>query len=98
MQTPRNTPKTTAKGASLHNGERALQLPQHLKSFTKRGGQCHGRTASYVIYTDYHWDRFFSFLPHSIPTRTVPSRALSMTRIPSLCFYYLRSHDSYSYP
>src|SRR5258707_1055495 len=61
---------------------------------------CHGRTASYVVYTDYHWDRFFSFLPPSIPTRTVPSRARSMTR--SLLFAsitfdpmtHTRIHDS----
>src|SRR5258708_31965109 len=32
-----------------------------------------------LAYTDYHWDRFVSFLLLSIPTRTVPSCARLMT-------------------
>src|SRR5258708_25694833 len=54
----------------------------------------------HLTYTDYHWDRFVSFLPPSIPTRTVPSRAYLMTRLflyVSIVFdpvTHTRTHDS----
>src|SRR5258708_5686352 len=87
--------KTTTNGRRVHwNAKGSGSMHKHEALLSRT--DCLVRYHAYA-YTDYRWDCFVSFLSPSIPTRTVPSRALFDDSFVSPSFYDLLLDDSYSY-